>query len=215
MKHLILLTASLPFIASCSVFDGMVSRNITDSELPGIPTQINCNPEPTLIYSKAGDLIETIHPILHPTCGAQSSIGAVKGETATNWWSMFGPATNRASSLPTEATDDDQIGNVIPLNVASDDNPAPVPTPSLAISTPGAPADSPTPTNGAATPNQPNDPVVTDEPVDQEEPNPPSETKADCDGASHCEPDSKTDPEQHRRWREAVKRNAAAAAEDG
>jgi len=179
MKHLILLTASLPFIASCSVFDGMVSRNITDSELPGIPTQINCNPEPTLIYSKAGDLIETIHPILHPTCGAQSSIG------------------------------------VIPLNVASDDNPAPVPTPSLAISTPGAPADSPTPTNGAATPNQPNDPVVTDEPVDQEEPNPPSETKADCDGASHCEPDSKTDPEQHRRWREAVKRNAAAAAEDG
>lgn len=30
--------------------------------------RIDCNPQPELIYSKTGDLIETVYPILHPMC---------------------------------------------------------------------------------------------------------------------------------------------------
>ncbi len=206
MKHSILLIATLPFIASCSMFDGMVSRNVTDSEFPGIQTEINCNPAPVLIFSKSGDLIETVNPILHPTCNGQSSIGAVKGETAGPNWFSFGPATARASNSPTEATDDET--NVNPLNVASDDD-AP------ATDTPLAVATSIPPESDTNAPDVAVDPAVVDAPDPVDEPEavePPAKTDTDCDGASHCEPDSKTDPEQHKRWQVAAKRNAAAAA---
>ncbi len=59
-------------LAACAGQQPMTSKN---PDLPGIPTTINCNPEPELIYSKTGDLIETKYPVLHPSCEA----GAVAG----------------------------------------------------------------------------------------------------------------------------------------
>jgi len=70
---------------------------------------------------------------------------------------------------------------------ATDDDWMPV-VPALDPIEPVAPVALPTPIK----------PVVPKEPV-----------WVDCDGAARCEPDSKTEPEQYKRWKEAYVRNGS------
>jgi len=66
MKKL-LLSVVLITTSGCSVLENAgISRSMNFDK----PTDIviDCNPTPELIYSKTGDLIETVYPILHPYC---------------------------------------------------------------------------------------------------------------------------------------------------
>ena len=195
MKHSILVVSTLPFLASCSAMGDMASRNATNLDLPGIQTQINCNPEPTLIYSKAGNLIDTVIPVLHPSCSAQSALGEVKNQSTRSWRDWFGPASLRTGTSPTEATDDD------PTYVRSPDVAANSPSPaSTPLSAP--PGDATTP----AAPAAPNQPAAPSKPVEPE-PAPAPALTGGCGGAASCEPDSKTEPEAYKAWKEERRRN--------
>lgn len=68
MKYVSLLAAAVALSACSSIQNAEVHRAGT-VKLPFGP-KIDCNPQPELVYSKAGDLIETIYPILHPYCDA-------------------------------------------------------------------------------------------------------------------------------------------------
>jgi len=190
MKRTLLTFSSLALLASCSTWDDLISRDLADPALPGVPTQINCNPEPTLIYSKAGDLIDRVFPVLHPSCDGQ-----VLGETVeldAPWWSIFGPPSRQATTFPMEATDDDYDDT--PITVAAN-------TPEEAT-TPTTPSD---PSTQPDTPTPAVEPDTPSEPEPQPEPEPEPDTG--CNGASHCEPDSATQKEEYERWREDVRRN--------
>jgi|GEM_PF-6999190 len=209
MKHSLYILATLPFLASCSNWDDLISRDVSNPELPGVPTQINCNPEPTLIYSKAGDLIDTVIPVLHPSC-----TGQVLGETVeleAPWWSIFGPPSTRASFFPTESLDKDD--NVNPRNVATN-TPEPTTTPDPTVTPtqpdPNVTPETPTPTVDPQDPTDPTKPVEPQEPTEPTtpvKPEPKPEPEGGCNGAMDCEPDSKTQKEEYERWREDVKRN--------
>ena len=201
MKRSLLILTTLPFLAACSSWDDLISRDLVDPALPGIQTQIDCNPEPTLIYSKAGDLIDRIVPVLHPSC-----TGQVLGETvelASPWWGFFGPPRSRASFFPTESLNDD---DPVPRTVATDTPtaavvPEPVVTPEPTVK--------PDPTVVPERPVEPEQPVEPEVPVVPEpEPEPPVEPKEPegrCGGEPDCEPDSKTEPEAYKKWREEAK----------
>ncbi len=149
MKPL-LIASTIPLLASCSMWNDLVSRDATDLDLPGIQTVINCNPEPTLIYSKTGDLIDTVIPVLHPSCSGEEITRTSSRSFSGPWWTWFGPPAARAAFNPMESLDDDDP-IVNPRNVAANDpNPAPRPTATAAPSDPSTPA-----------PNAPADPSPT------------------------------------------------------
>ena len=61
-------------LSGCSVLENVEIFKSTNGPgwLGGDELVIDCNPEPELIYSKTGDLIETVYPILHPVCDGTS-----------------------------------------------------------------------------------------------------------------------------------------------
>ncbi len=107
MKRALMLLSTFPVLASCTAWNDLVSRDNTDQALPGIQTSINCSPDPTLVYSKTGDLIDTVYPVLHPSCAEDGAVKRSFIEVDTPWWSIFGPSRNTASNNPNEASDDD------------------------------------------------------------------------------------------------------------
>lgn len=101
MKYIALLCGALAMPA-CTELSELSSRS---ADLPGIPTTIDCNPEPQRVFSKSGDLIEVRHPVLHPSCtGEVLGQVAVKPGLFEGW--TFGPPTYSPGKV-LEATDDD------------------------------------------------------------------------------------------------------------
>lgn len=137
MKHALLLITSLPLIAACSQLSDLASRSGADPELPGIPTTIDCNPQPTLIYGKTGQLLETVYPVLHPSCKED---GAVLGEAITNdrpWWALFGPPRNPVRVSSNLKDEDKPAAAAVvaslpaaaqPATFTTDENDTPLPT---------------------------------------------------------------------------------------
>lgn len=89
-------------VSACSSYDTFNSRNGQNvtAELPGVPTEIECDPKPQYIYSKSGDLIDTVMPVRHPSCPDKvTRAGATDGsETSSGFFGgLFGPVTRTAS----------------------------------------------------------------------------------------------------------------------
>lgn len=151
MKHSLLVASAIPLLASCSDWDALISRNITSSDLPGIPTQISCDPAPTLIYSKTGQLIDTIIPVLHPSCEEDGAVLSGGVTTGGPWWSKFGPPTYKPLVTRNAATDDDYV----PPRAASANPSEP---PAVANPSPTSPAEGGEPPAEPAAPSEPQTP---------------------------------------------------------
>lgn len=116
MKHIAFACGVLA-LSACAQNAEINTRN---SDLPGIQTEIDCNPEPTLIFAKTGQLIEKVYPILHPSCVAAANRAAnsqleeeIRPHTSISLGSKIanllklGPASKKSSSK-LEADEDKQ-----------------------------------------------------------------------------------------------------------
>jgi len=149
MKHIAIACGVLA-LSACAQNAEINTRN---SDLPGIQTKINCNPEPTLVYAKTGQLIEKVYPILHPSCVAAANRAATNqveedirpgsraslGSKITNLLKL-GPASKKSPSK-LDADEDNRLA--LESNTGSsnetpgENNPISVPTGTESGSNPG------------------------------------------------------------------------------
>lgn len=178
--------------------------------LPGVAKVIECDPAPKYIYDKRGEIVETVHPILHPSCS--------KGDTATAFpFPGIGQrlgrnfkVTERDSNASTLATNQPSSGAQPPSPAAPTDPAVPsdpvVPNDPAAPSTPTNPGTPTNPTDPTtptipgggdpSTPNNPSnpvDPTVPTNPATPSNPNDPNDD--DHDDEDHHDDEGCSDPD--------------------
>ncbi len=84
-------------------------------DTPGINTEINCDPAPKHIFDKHGEIIDTVHPILHPSCKDPAEAGSGLG-------ALFRPGPGQPQPLaPFSDTDDDDDANTAAVDAPTID----------------------------------------------------------------------------------------------
>ena len=58
------------FLGACAEPKIVQLDDIRDArgDTPGVPSEINCDPAPKHVFDKHGEIIDTVYPILHPSC---------------------------------------------------------------------------------------------------------------------------------------------------
>ncbi len=62
-------------LSACAQPDPIKLDDIRDArgDLPGFTTVINCSRAPRIVYDKFGEIIDTIHPVRHPSCAEKEN----------------------------------------------------------------------------------------------------------------------------------------------
>ena len=114
----IIAVAGVLAVSACAQAPDVISLDdIRDArgELPGFDTVINCSKAPRYIFDKHGEIVDTIHPIRHPSCAAKEAREAALQRAAA----LRGPVN--------EATDDD-VPVTLPVVVVPEPTVVPDPT---------------------------------------------------------------------------------------
>lgn len=219
MKHVALLCGAV-VVTACVQTSEISTRS---ADLPGIPTTINCNPEPTLVYSKMGDLIDKVYPVLHPSCKARAASTAAIAKSNTNsgpdieqpkrrFTSLFGPATYSFTSK-LEADEDGTNGDPADVVVANDVPVKEVPGPAPDGTEPVEPSDNPSdddpvsgdpsggdpsggdPSGETPTEEEPNEETPTEEEPTEEEPHEEEPQEEESEEPANEEEEEAEEPE--------------------
>lgn len=136
-----LAVAGILAISACAQKTDVISLDdIRDNsgDLPGFNTVINCSKAPRIIFDKHGEIVETIHPIRHPSC-----VEAENKRAAQIKRSQLARGTGPVSNF-NQASDDDVPRNIpvatLPDNPDTDQPSQPATDPTQPAPEPAQPA---------------------------------------------------------------------------